>query len=111
MRWHLYFLALEDRLFKCICLFGYFTLIHPIVNTFQLPFFQLSLLFTAAGDEILAWAVPSNAEIAKDEATHLLGVADADRDALLSIDEILNEHELFVGSAATDYGKRLEDEL
>jgi len=63
------------------------------------------------GDEILAWAVPSNAEIAKDEATHLLGVADADRDALLSLEEILKESELFVGSAATDYGKRLEDEL
>jgi len=63
------------------------------------------------GDEILAWAVPSNVEIAKDEATHLLGVADSNRDALLSLDEILNESELFVGSAATDYGKRLEDEL
>jgi len=63
------------------------------------------------GSEVLDWAVPSNAEIAKDEATHLLGVADADRDALLSVEEILNEHDLFVGSAATDYGKRLEDEL
>jgi len=63
------------------------------------------------GAEITAWAVPSNSEIAKDEATHLLGVADADRDALLSLDEILNESELFVGSAATDYGRRLEDEL
>lgn len=63
------------------------------------------------GDEILAWAVPSNADVAKDEATHLLGVADQNRDALLSVEEILNEHELFVGSAATDYGQRLEDEL
>lgn len=63
------------------------------------------------GDEVLAWAVPSNVEIAKDEATHLLGVADSNRDALLSLEEILSESELFVGSAATDYGKRLEDEL
>jgi len=63
------------------------------------------------GEEIKAWAIPSNDDIAKDEATHLIGVADKNRDAQLSEEEILEESDLFVGSAVTDYGKHLNDEL
>ena len=35
--------------------------------------------------------------------------ADADMDDLLKFDEILKNHELFVGSEATDYGAHLEN--
>lgn len=68
-------------------------------------------------EEILAWIVPSNEEIATEEVNHLFAGADGDVDGLLSFEEILNNHDLFVGSEATDYGDhlhnlgRFEDEL
>ena len=50
-------------------------------------------------------------DVARDEALHLIFVADKNRDAVLSVEEILNEYDLFVGSAVTDYGQHLNDEL
>ena len=57
------------------------------------------------------WAVPNITDVARDEATHLIYSADKNRDAVLSVDEILSEYELFVGSAVTDFGQHLDDEL
>lgn len=68
-------------------------------------------------EEIIAWIIPSNEEVAKEEVDHLFAGADADMDDLLKFEEIIKNHELFVGSEATDYGDhlknlhRFEDEL
>lgn len=59
--------------------------------------------------EIIAWVIPDNEEIATDEANHLFAGADEDVDGVLSIKEIIDNHELFVGSEATDYGEHLHD--
>ena len=59
--------------------------------------------------EIIAWVIPDNEEIATDEAHHLFAGADEDVDGVLSIKEIIDNHELFVGSEATDYGEHLHD--
>lgn len=60
-------------------------------------------------DEILSWLVPSNEEIANDEVDHLFAGSDDDHDNRLSFDEILDHHDAFVGSEATDYGDHLQE--
>jgi hypothetical protein len=56
-------------------------------------------------------------EIAEEEVQHLFASSDDDHDELLSFDEVLEHHDTFVGSEATDYGDHLhniqhfEDEL
>jgi len=68
-------------------------------------------------EEILAWIIPSNEDIAEEEVSHLFAGADNDHNDLLSFKEILDNHDLFVGSEATDYGdhlhnlERFQDEL
>lgn len=68
-------------------------------------------------EEIIAWIIPSNEEIATEEASHLFAGADEDMDGVLSFEEVINNYDLFVGSEATDYGDhltnlhRFEDEL
>ncbi|RZC40105.1 reticulocalbin-2 [Asbolus verrucosus] len=70
-----------------------------------------------SNNEILSWVVPSNEEIAEEEVEHLFASSDDDHDDLLNFDEVLEHHETFVGSEATDYGDHLhnihhfEDEL
>ncbi|XP_011306563.1 reticulocalbin-2 [Fopius arisanus] len=59
--------------------------------------------------EILAWLVPSNEDLATDEVDHLFAASDDDHDNRLSYDEILEHHDVFVGSEATDYGDYLQD--
>jgi hypothetical protein len=59
--------------------------------------------------EIIGWIIPDNSEIATDEVNHLFAGSDEDVDGKLSVDEILNNHDLFVGSEATDYGEHLQD--
>ncbi|XP_042855804.1 reticulocalbin-2-like isoform X3 [Penaeus japonicus] len=59
--------------------------------------------------EILAWVVPTNEDIAEDEVDHLFAAADDDNDDLLSFLEILDHHDVFVGSEATDYGDHLHN--
>jgi Ca2+-binding EF-hand superfamily protein len=63
--------------------------------------------------EIQAWVLPDQRVIAEDEALHLIAETDRDRDSVLSQQEILDRHDLWVGSAATDYGDGLlyHDEL
>jgi hypothetical protein len=46
-------------------------------------------------------------EISDDEVSHLFAASDDDQDDQLSYDEILDHHETFVGSEATDYGDHL----
>ena len=45
--------------------------------------------------------------MAQEEARHLVSSADEDKDGKLSEDEMINNHEIFVGSEATDYGRAL----
>lgn len=59
--------------------------------------------------EILSWITPNNEDIAKDEVDHLFASADDDHDDLLSYEEILDHHDIFVGSEATDYGDHLHN--
>ncbi|OXU24995.1 hypothetical protein TSAR_006379 [Trichomalopsis sarcophagae] len=59
--------------------------------------------------EVHAWLVPSNEDIATDEVDHLFAASDDDHDDRLSFDEILEHHDVFVGSEATDYGDHLQD--
>lgn len=60
-------------------------------------------------NEILSWVVPSNDEIAQEEVHHLFAAADDDHDNVLSFEEVLDNHEIFVGSEATDYGEHLHN--
>ncbi|KAG7199685.1 hypothetical protein KM043_014272 [Ampulex compressa] len=60
-------------------------------------------------DEILSWLVRSNEEIVTDEVNHLFASSDDDHDNRLSFNEILDHHDTFVGSEATDYGDHLQD--
>lgn len=56
-------------------------------------------------------------DIAEDEVDHLFAAADDDGNGILSFLEVLEHHDVFVGSEATDYGDhlhnldRFEDEL
>lgn len=45
--------------------------------------------------------------MAQEEARHLISSADNNKDSKLSEDEIVEHHETFVGSEATDYGRAL----
>jgi len=60
-------------------------------------------------EEIVAWIIPSNEDVANEEVDHLFAGADADMDDVLKFEEILKNHELFVGSEATDYGDHLKN--
>lgn len=45
--------------------------------------------------------------MAREEARHLVSTADENADGKLSEEEIVKNHETFVGSEATDYGRAL----
>ncbi|XP_042855803.1 reticulocalbin-2-like isoform X2 [Penaeus japonicus] len=60
-------------------------------------------------DEIQSLYIPTNMDIAEDEVDHLFAAADDDNDDLLSFLEILDHHDVFVGSEATDYGDHLHN--
>jgi len=59
--------------------------------------------------EFKRWVAPNNEEIADEEVAHLFAASDDDHDGLLSFDEILEHHDIFVGSEATDYGDHLNN--
>ncbi|VDM40819.1 unnamed protein product [Toxocara canis] len=61
------------------------------------------------GDEINKWLIPNLNETARQEAEHLISSADKDGDGRLTVDEIVAEHAVFVGSEATNFGERLTD--
>lgn len=57
--------------------------------------------------EIRPWVLEDTLEEAKEEADHLIQEADKDEDGKLSETEIVDAHQEFVGSQATDYGRHL----
>ncbi|KFM58050.1 Reticulocalbin-2, partial [Stegodyphus mimosarum] len=60
-------------------------------------------------EEVLLMLIPNNIEAAETEADHLIGSSDSNKDGRLSVDEIVDHHEIFVGSEATDYGEQLKN--
>lgn len=48
-------------------------------------------------------------DVATDEVNHLFAASDNDGDDRLSYEEIVDNHDLFVGSEATDYGDHLQN--
>lgn len=48
-------------------------------------------------------------DVATDEVNHLFAATDNNQDDRLSYDEIVQSHDLWVGSEATDYGDHLHD--
>ncbi|KFD55520.1 hypothetical protein M514_03572 [Trichuris suis] len=59
-------------------------------------------------DELKAWLMPDDFDHADAEAKHLINIADDDKDQKLSLKEILDHYETFVGSQVTDYGEQLQ---
>jgi len=55
-------------------------------------------------EEVRNWILPSEYDHAEGEARHLIESADSNKDGVLSKDEILEHHDVFVGSQATDWG-------
>jgi len=54
--------------------------------------------------EVRDWILPSEYDHAEGEAKHLIESCDSNGDGQLSHQEILNHHDVFVGSQATDWG-------
>ena len=61
--------------------------------------------------QVKAWIMPDDYDHSVSESQHLIHEADANRDGVLSKEEILDRYDLFVGSQATDFGAALHDEL
>lgn len=57
--------------------------------------------------EIRSWTLPDRRSMSDEEAEHLLQETDLNKDGRLSFDEVLDRHDLWVGSAATEYGQSL----
>ena len=58
--------------------------------------------------KVKLWVLPETEfAMAQEEAKHLVTSADDNKDGKLSEEEIVNNHETFVGSEATDYGRAL----
>ncbi|XP_014676768.1 PREDICTED: calumenin-B-like [Priapulus caudatus] len=58
-------------------------------------------------EEVKAWILPPDFDHSQAEARHLIFEADADKDGQLSKEEIIEKHDLFAGSQATDFGEAL----
>lgn len=58
-------------------------------------------------NEIKLWIMPDDYNHAEAEAKHLIYESDDDKDGELSKEEILEHHDKFVGSQATDWGEAL----
>ena len=61
------------------------------------------------GPEIKQWVLPEDRNLAEEEAEHLFAESDINGDGILSKDEIVERYDLWVGSAATNYGQHLHD--
>ncbi|CAH8639984.1 unnamed protein product [Schistosoma rodhaini] len=60
-------------------------------------------------NEMALWVTPGFDKTATDETEHLFNETDKDKDGSLTKEEVLNQHDLWVGSQATDYGRHLEN--
>ncbi|VEL33304.1 unnamed protein product [Protopolystoma xenopodis] len=61
-------------------------------------------------DEIKDWIWPKGYDPIEAEAQHLMFYADSDKDEKLTVEEVIDKYDLFVGSQATNYGRSLEKE-
>ena len=59
--------------------------------------------------EIKDWVLPGDKPAAESEADHLFAETDVSGDRRLSKEEITNQHQLWVGSAATGHGAQMHD--
>ncbi|KAA3680543.1 uncharacterized protein DEA37_0008147 [Paragonimus westermani] len=59
-------------------------------------------------EEMKQWVTPGFQRTATDEAEHLFNETDTNKDDELTKDEVLAQHDLWVGSQATDYGRHLD---
>jgi Ca2+-binding EF-hand superfamily protein len=57
--------------------------------------------------EIFRWLIPDDRATAAAEADHILEKSDSNKDGHLSLDEISEHAQVFVGSEITDYGNAL----
>ncbi|XP_064642938.1 45 kDa calcium-binding protein-like [Lineus longissimus] len=62
-------------------------------------------------EELLAYVDPKNPNHAKQEAKNLINLADTDKDLHLSLKEILENKDLFIGSKMCNAGKNFHDEF
>ncbi|KAI6659988.1 Calumenin-B [Oopsacas minuta] len=60
-------------------------------------------------EEVGSWVMPEGYDHALLEARYLISMSDSNVDGKLSKQEILDNHVLFVGSAATEYGKVIDE--
>ena len=58
--------------------------------------------------EVRSWAIPDQTKAAAEEADHLVKETDKDGDGKLAKKEITEMFELWVGSAATQYGQDIQ---
>lgn len=58
-------------------------------------------------DEVKDWIIPPDYDHVEAEARHLVREADSDGDGELTKEEIVEKHDVFVGSQATDFGEAL----
>jgi len=59
-------------------------------------------------DEVKQWILPPEYDHISAEAKHLMQESDLDKDSKLSVKEIVEKYDLFVGSQATDFGEALK---
>ena len=57
--------------------------------------------------EVKDWILPAEYDNVAAESAHLMHEADADKDGVLTKQEILDKHDIFVGSQVTDFGEAL----
>ncbi|CAH8456490.1 unnamed protein product [Dicrocoelium dendriticum] len=62
-------------------------------------------------EEMKDWVTPGFYRTATDETEHLFMETDKDKNELLTKEEVLSIHELWVGSQATDFGRHLENDM
>nr|XP_039254291.1 calumenin-B-like [Styela clava] len=56
-------------------------------------------------EEVRAWIMPSDYNYALAEAKHLIYESDSDQDGVLTKQEVVDHHDVFVGSQATQWGE------
>ena len=61
-------------------------------------------------DEIVNWMASDNIEESEEEANHIISECDTDGDEKLSVEEIINNKDLWLESDVTDYGQMLNHE-
>lgn len=82
-----------------------------IVEREQFMFYDKNGDLKMDKQEVRQWVLPDDRGLADDEAEHLFSESDINLDGKLMKDEILERYDLWVGSAATNYGEQVHEEL